>query len=161
MSPAKRTTHLEWLSQAVKLQTSDCIPWPFRLSRDGYGKMGMLLNGKWTTQRAHRVAFFLVHGHWPTPVARHVTCDNRVCVNVAHLLEGTIGDNNRDAKRKGRNSRGEHRPAAKLTEEIVRQIRAEYIPRKVSARTLGKKYGVDKSIIFDAIHRVTWKHVSD
>lgn len=55
--------------------------------------------------------------------------------------------------------RGVSLPFAKLTDELVRQIRKEYIPRKVSSRMLGKKYNVNQKSILNIVNGVTWKHV--
>ena len=52
-------------------------------------------------QRAHRVAFWLVHGRWPEPECMH-SCDNYPCCNPAHLGEGTHRQNMQDASRRER-----------------------------------------------------------
>ena len=75
-----------------------CWPWTGAIFiSSGYGQA--------TYQRvpkgAHRVAFFLHHGYWPN-VARHSCDDNKVCVNPAHILDGTDSDNQRDAVERGR-----------------------------------------------------------
>src|SRR5580704_1050029 len=67
-----------------------CWQWVLSVDRKGYGQIGDA--GK--LKRAHRVAFFLTHGRWPTPMAMH-RCDNPRCVKAvadergpAHVLEG-------------------------------------------------------------------------
>ena len=76
-----------------------CHVWTGGRFENGYGAFRM--GGR--TIQAHRVAFFLGHGRWPTPCGLH-RCDNRACVRLGHLFEGTKGDNNRDRSRKGRSS---------------------------------------------------------
>lgn len=76
--------------------TKDCIEWTKGTDAKGYGVQRY--RGKF--QRSHRVAFFEAHGYWPN-ICRH-TCDNPPCINPEHLLDGTRGDNIRDAVERGR-----------------------------------------------------------
>lgn len=64
--------------------------------------------------------------------------------------------------RKGRTSdfnKGENHNQSILTEKDVLEIRRDYIPRKISAPMLGKKYGVTPSCIDRIIKRKNWKHI--
>ncbi len=69
----------------------------------GYGQIGIFLDGAWTVRAAHRVAFYLKHGRWPSPCALH-ECDNPRCVRVetGHVVEGTHAENTRHMVRRGR-----------------------------------------------------------
>ena len=70
----------------------------------GYGYFCLYRSGKRRTHRflAHRLAFALAHGYWPTGrIVRH-RCDNPPCVNPAHLLVGTQAQNMEDAVERGR-----------------------------------------------------------
>jgi hypothetical protein len=46
-----------------------------------------------------------------------------------------------------------------LTEAQVKEIRAAYIPYKVTPKMLAEKYGVYYITISNVISRRTWKHV--
>ena len=48
---------------------------------------------------------------------------------------------------------------AKLTEDVVREIRRRYAQGGISQQALADEYGVSQSKISDAIHRKTWAHV--
>lgn len=105
---------------------------------------------------AHRIAFFLHHGYWPT-IARH-TCDNPPCCNPHHLIDGEIADNVRDAIERGRYPVGEARLNAVLTTEQVRVIRAN--PDGLSFAALAEQYRVSASTIGRIRNGATWKHVA-
>ena len=119
--------------------------------RGGYGKI--LVDGR--LEQAHRVSFFLTYGRWPMPFALH-RCDNRACVNAAHLFEGTIQDNHNDCKAKDRHNTGVRNAAAKLSESDVLAIRAA----KGSQLSIAARYGVSQTTVSDIRRGRYWSHVA-
>lgn len=108
---------------------SGCLVWTGTLTSTGYGRVWFY--GK--DERAHRVAYMLATGEDAAGrVIRH-TCDNPPCIEPAHLLAGTLGDNNRDTVARGRHwipsSVGENNRMAKLTAVDVELIRTCGLPR--------------------------------
>jgi transposase len=55
--------------------------------------------------------------------------------------------------------KGEGNNKSKFTEKQIQEIRSLYIPRKMGAHRIAKKYGVEKSTIQRIIKRETWKHI--
>lgn len=136
---------------------NECWPWTGRLDEKGYA----FIKVHGVTTRAHRVAWTLHHGHWPSPglVVRH-TCDNPPCCNPGHLLIGTVADNMRDMAERGRAHRGEKcGAAAKLTADQVAVIRSR-AEMGETRRVLAAEYGMTKQGIASVIHRRTWGHVA-
>jgi hypothetical protein len=76
-----------------------------RRQGEGYGLLGArLVDGRYRMVYAHRIAWELLHG--PTELYILHSCDNRRCVNPAHLFEGSQKDNIMDAVAKGRHVSG-------------------------------------------------------
>ncbi len=84
----------------------NCWEWTGALHSTGYG--WLTLGGK--QYKAHRLAWELTNGAIPDGDGYHGQCvlhkcDNRKCVNPAHLFLGTHQDNIKDMVSKGRASR--------------------------------------------------------
>lgn len=94
-------------------------------------------------------------------VVRH-TCDCRQCINPAHLIGGTVADNNMDMRLRGRASgggmTGTDNPAAKLTLDVVVKIRAD---SKLAYADRAKKYGISKSQVARTVNNQYWKGCDD
>lgn len=118
---------------------------------------------------AHRAAWVLYNGDIPDDPG-HVyrtlgvlhTCDNKRCVNPDHLFLGTHADNIHDAidkygHRNGHAPVGEQHPFAKVTDDIVRAIRASTL----SQAALGRQYGISRQTVGEIRRREIWKHVED
>ena len=129
-----------------------CIEWQgAHYGARGYGAFAIA--GQ--TIGAHRCAWYFHYGSWPaSPLLRH-TCDNRTCVNPAHLLEGDHLDNARDRTERKRSATGHFAAMSKLTDEQVREIRSRYRFRKVTAKMLAAEYGVSAGTIHKIVERVT------
>lgn len=110
-------------------KTGDCWLWT------GYRSNGY---GKHARQYAHRL-MWSVANQQPIPEGMEVlhSCDNRICVNPAHLRIGTQYDNMQDMVARKR-AKGKN---AKLTPEQRAEIRARYAAIKVPMDA-GDEYGV-------------------
>jgi hypothetical protein len=108
---------------------------------------------------AHRYAYEQHRG--PIPVGQFVLhhCDNRSCVNPRHLFCGTQQANVDDMINKGRDRKrgmaGDENHRAKITEAIVREIRAS----PTTAKILAQRYGVSVSQINRVRQRRKWTHI--
>ncbi len=121
---------------------------------DGYGTITV----KGRKVKAPKVAWMLIHGPVPAGLCVCHKCDNRICVRPDHLFLGTVADNNRDCRVKGRTCRGELNTKAILTEEAVRYIRANY--RGIRNRMeLAAMFGVKEQQVWKVAKRVAWKHI--
>lgn len=138
---------------------SGCVEWRGAMFTNGYGCV--VVSGK--LYGAHRVAWQLAHGPIGPGLCVCHRCDNRRCIRPDHLFLGTKGENAADRDQKGRTTRGEDITRAKLTDDDVRQIRAEYAARAGRrygrTRVLALRFGVDESCIYAIVNRRTWRHV--
>jgi hypothetical protein len=98
----------------------------------------------------------------PVPAGLQVChhCDNRLCVNPAHLFLGTNAENQADCVRKGRQCRGEDKATAKLTEDDVREIRRLHFEEGHGHRKLARAFGIMHSGVGKILRRELWAHVT-
>jgi hypothetical protein len=141
--------------QVAVTRPDACWAWQGRTNprRGNYGEFQL----RFYRYRSHRTAYFLHYGVDPLENAVCHKCDNPLCCNPAHLWLGTRADNSADMKAKGRQSKGEHRKLAKLTNEKAKAIFIAYHRREASSYQLAAKYGVSSSVILSIARGKTWR----
>ena len=113
-----------------------CIIYQGSIGNSGYG-----LDYDPDTQKtlsAHRLAFKQAYGYLPKVVMH--TCDNKRCINPAHLRAGTQSENLKDAYNKGR-----AKPPLKIEEPLRSQIRAS----SGSSRKVATQYGIHQTTVLN------------
>lgn len=136
-------------------KTDNCWFWVAGCMGKGYGSFR--IGGK--IYLAHIVSFYIHNGFWPKKCILH-SCDNRSCVNPAHLREGTKKDNAED--RELRNSwdrSGSKNGRAVLTESQVIEIRKLNKLHCISSYELAKQFHVSRTTINHAVNGATWKTI--
>lgn len=169
----------------VKVEkTADCWLWCGAPGGEGYGCIRIAGHAV----RAHRVAWELTNGPIPDGLWVLHRCDNRKCVNPAHLFLGTQSDNMRDMHNKGRgyrpgmgpqvppdrrargmgsgrhtqpesNARGERNGQAKLSAAQVIAIRLRWANGERNAARIGREHGVSGAMIHLIVRRKKWAHI--
>jgi hypothetical protein len=123
-----------FLVKADRTNPGGCWNWTACKSPDsGYGEFR--LRGK--SWYAHRAAYDLFRGPLVDGMFVCHSCDNRACVNPAHLFLGTHADNMADMVAKGRSKR-----SSVLTEDQVRAIRSS----SRTTRDLAREFGVSQTL---------------
>lgn len=138
-------------AKKVRPHKSGCHTWVGTIKSNGYGVIN--INGR--IEHAHRVAWELAKGPIPEGMWVLHTCDNRRCVNPAHLWLGTQQDNIGDMVEKRRHNHGARNARAKLTVEQVRLIRL----MSGTQAEIAKCFGVSDATICRVLSGRFWKHV--
>lgn len=148
-------------------KSSECWIWTGTRKPFGYGRFMLTGHEEIST---HRFSYVLAHGAIPNDLWVLHHCDNPPCVNPSHLFLGTRSDNAKDRHAKGRTKKGHHLDPAtcprgerigvsELTEEIVRAIRSEFVPRVVTDKLLSAKYGICAQQVWKIRTGKCWAHV--
>ncbi len=119
----------------------------------------IVLRGK-KTRLAHSLVLQAFTGPCPPKLEACHNDGNRSNNAAANLRWDTKSSNQADRITHGTDNSGERNPWAKLTDDVVRALRREYVPRKVTFQKLADKYGITKGNVIHVIKRHTWKHVA-
>jgi hypothetical protein len=125
----------------------ECWEWTAS-KRNGYGAFSV--GDK--MMKAHRFAYTLTKGPIPDGLLVLHSCDNRACVNPAHLRVGTYADNKQDAIERGRHGN------AKLSVSEVVEIRNSY-SAGATQQAIATRYGIHRSFVSNIINRKRWSHI--
>lgn len=149
---AERGVGLQFLVSNSDVREDRCIIWPFGVGGHGYGCVDY--EGVATT--APRAMCAMAHGK-PIFEGADVAheCGNRLCVAPAHLRWDTRAGNLADKRAHGTHLEGERMVNAKLTDDLVRKIRAGSLSDGEWSRLIG----VSSGTIRKARTRLTWKHI--
>jgi hypothetical protein len=167
--PEPPSAEQRFWSRVDRRGPDECWPWLWGCNGQGYGtffvKAGELGLARNKQIGAHRVAFFLIHGRWPEPLALH-GCDNPPCcnaVNPEHVHEGDGCLNMQEMVARDRQPPhlrgGETHAAAKFTNEQVRQIRERYAAGGISLHELAVEFGVVERCIAAIVRRKVYRGV--
>ena len=158
----KRGAPLEvrFWSWVAKGEPDECWLWLGPTGRSGYA----YFRSTGRARRAHRISWELTNGPIPAGSGYHGTCvchrcDVRHCMNPAHLFLGSNAENMADMVAKNRVRHGVGSPFAKLTDELVREIRDRHAKGDGSHRSLAAEYGVSKSVVTRLINKRKWARV--
>ena len=111
--------------------------------------------------RAHRKAYCIANELMPADIAgtvvRH-TCDNGRCINPEHLILGSAEDNRLDMMGRRRQAKGTGHGCAKLSEEDVNYIRANYVYRSRTAGgpALAARFGIHITQVLRIVRGERW-----
>lgn len=147
--------------------SDECLPWPYKCTRDGYGKVQHEDGKEW---RVSRLAFKLAKPDEfdPSLFVLH-SCDNPPCFSMKHLFQGTQADNMDDMARKGRKrnvekgtlnpaNTGEGNGNAKLNADTVRLIRQRWAAGE-EQQSIAMDLSISKMLVSLIVRRLAWKHV--
>jgi hypothetical protein len=176
MRPQYTPASLPLLSEQLARHTTRgpaCWVWHGAQLRTGYGtlKVG---GRQGRLYRAHVAAWLATGGVIPDGYFICHTCDNRICVRNddigtyiangveyprrGHLFCAPRQANVADAVAKGRTTRGERNPQARLTEAQVSDIRRRWADGELIA-TIAADLGLPVGTVYDAASGRNWRHV--
>lgn len=103
---------------------------------------------------SHRVSYFIENKTWPKMVLHK--CDNKKCVNPAHLYAGDSLRNAKDASERGLLITGPFNNKTKLTFKQACDIKIQ-LTKGVPKLRLAKQYGISHQAILNIVKGKAWK----
>ena len=141
----------------INITGSGCWEWNKARKGDDKDYGGLKIKGKcWF---AHRYSYAVFIGEIPFGLFVCHSCDNRICVNPAHLFVGTQEDNMKDMANKHRGTVGEKAFHSKLTANKVMEIRFAASRGNMYHREMAKVFGVSTSTITNIVNENYWKYI--
>lgn len=154
MTPAEAKRF--WAYVSIRSE-NECWPWNGGKFDNGYGAFSCGIPRR--AYGAHRLSLVNSTGTpKDTTLFTLHRCDNRACVNPAHLFWGTAADNNMDRVVKGRSAIGERVNTARLTSDLVARIRARSAAGETYA-DLAREFGISRQSMRRAAIGMSWKHI--
>ena len=131
-----------------------CWIWHGAKNSSGYGCF--LLDGK--VKLAHRVSYQSTFGDLQDDLLVRHKCDTKLCVNPAHLEQGTHKDNTQDSIDRNRYafSYEQNKRNAKLSREDILQVKKLH-SQGISQREIAKLFSVHNSTICSIVNNKSWR----
>jgi hypothetical protein len=128
------------------------------LTTKGYFHVHLYRAGEKITARIHQLVAQAFIGDCPKDHQVNHKNGNKTDNRASNLEYLTMSENIEHAKFSGLYTKGTKRPASKLTENDVREIR-KLSKQKLSSRKIGEMFGVGKTVILRIRNGENWKHV--
>lgn len=131
------------------------------LRDDGYLQVTLYKNCIGKLWLVHRAVLFSFTGDPPEGMEGAHLDGNKANNALANLTWATSLDNNRHKVAHGTNGSGEKNAMAKITPEIVIEIRTSYNRHSPSrtCKALAEKYGISFQHVWDIVQRRRWSHI--
>lgn len=151
---ARPTVSERFWAKVAKAGPDECWLWKATLGNHGYGVLSVR-HGE--TETSHRLAWSFTNGPIPDGAFVLHKCDVRACCNPRHLALGTQADNIGHMWSRGRQQKypkGETHHCAKLTWEIVAEIKAA----TGSNRKVAAMFGIGRQTVQDIRAGKRWQN---
>lgn len=135
-----------------RVNNHGCWNWTGSIASTGYGHISI----KSKTFLAHRASYLIFNGKITDGQFVCHKCDNKKCVNPAHLFLGYQRDNITDAVIKKRNPFGSNHGMAKINESTVKSIRDLLAIGDLSQKSIAIKFGISRSTVTLINSRKIW-----
>jgi DNA-binding XRE family transcriptional regulator len=129
------------------------------VTQTGYFRVDLYRNGKAQHRYVHRLVLEAFSGSCSDEMeCRHLD-GNKANNRLTNLVWGTRLENAVDRRLHGAIPLGSQHGLAKLTEELVKEIRQRYATEGITQKQLAEEYRISASSINLIVRDKAWKHV--